>query len=258
MVDEFTSHSGIQWNGHVGTVQYGGGDRSMVVLFYTKPIHNPAKSRQAGSPIYEDCVYVKIHPPGERLNIVDRPSREQDRQRWPVQWAQFQQNQQQIPEGTPIDLLYPDHPSVGAMLKAHGVYTIEMCAELSGPAIEEIGMGAQRYCNDAQKYLKVASKGVAASQLRAELDDRDRKIASLEHTVQMLHEEIKRVEGSRGGEISLGALQQAIAGLQGRPTYSAGGAPPQAFDAQTAQINATHATTDLGKPRKRQRARIQG
>src|SRR5574337_1408474 len=106
-MDEFASHTGIRWNGNVGTVEYGGGDSKMVVLFYNKARHNPAKSQEAGRPVYDEAVFVKIHPPGERLNIVDRPATVQDQRRFPVQWAQFKENREQIPEGTPIDLLYP-------------------------------------------------------------------------------------------------------------------------------------------------------
>jgi hypothetical protein len=262
MVDDFASHSGIAWNGHVGTVQYGGGDRSMVVLFYNRPVNNPAKSRDEGRPIYEDKVYVRIHPPGERLNIVERAANESDKRRFPMQWAQFQQNQEQIPEGTPIDMLYPDQPSVGATLKAYGVHTIEQCAELSGPAIDSIGMGAQRYVNDAQKYLSISNKGVKANQFRAELEERDRKISSLEHTIDMLKSEVGRLTQAQSGEISLTQLQAAIAGMQGRPGMPIAGTTvplaPQ-FDAQTALINATHRTSELKRPQSlKKRARIRG
>ena len=52
MVDEFSGHTGIKWNGNVGTVEYGGGDRSMVAMFYNRPMHNPARSQTEGRPFY--------------------------------------------------------------------------------------------------------------------------------------------------------------------------------------------------------------
>lgn len=262
MADEgFASPTGIDWKGHVGTVQYGGGDKNMLAMFYTRPMHNPAKSTEAGRPIYDDVPYVRIHPPGERLNIVDRPVKREDPGRWPLQWAQFQQNKEQIPEGTPIDMLYPEHPSIGSMLRASGVHTIEQCADLSGPAIDSIGMGAQKYSNDAKKYIEASNKGVKASQLRHELEERDSQIRTLTHTVETLKGEVDRLREVNAGSVDLAQVQKLIAGQQGRPQYPAG-APKQmnqAFDAQTAQINATHATTDIAKAaaKKRPRARIQ-
>jgi len=257
MSDDFSPHTDIKWNGTVGTVQYGGGDRNMICMFYNRPMHNPAKSAESGRPVYEDTVYVRIHPPGERLNIVDRPATSQDQRRFPVQWGQFKDNRQQIPEGTPIDLLYPEQPAIGAMLRANGVHTIEQCAELSGPAIDTIGMGAQKYCNEAQKYLQAANKGVKASQLRQELDERDSKIRTLEHMIESLQSRVQQLTEINSQSVDLKAVQQLIAGQQVRPTFPQG-APKQMnrpFDAATAMIDATSPTNDLAK-QKRSRARI--
>jgi len=256
MDEGFSNPTGIDWNGNVGKVQYGGGDKNMLAIFYTKALHNAQKSTETGRPFYDDVVFVRIHPPGERLNIVDRPATATDKQRFPTQWMQFSQNKQQVPDGTPIDLLYPSHPSVGALLRSNGVYTVEQCAELSGPAIDSIGMGAQRYSNDAAKYLQAANKGVKASQLRAELDERDSQIRTLTHTVEQLQAQIAHLT-ELGLSSSALAGQQLIAGQQGRPQYPAG-APKQMakpFDSQLAQINATHTTADVAKS-KRKRARI--
>lgn len=256
-MDDFASHTGIRWQGNTGVVEYGGGDRNMVAIFYTKPLHNPAKSNEQGRPIYEDSVFVRIHPPGERLNIVDRPATTQDQRRFPAQWMQFKENREQIPEGTPIDLLYQDKPSVAAMLRAHGVHTIEQCAELSAPAIENIGMGAQQYCNDAAKYLKMSAKGVTASQFRAEMEEKDREIASLKHTIQLQAGQLEKLMQSQAASPTLEQVQQLLSGIQGRPLHPAG-APKQMapqFDASTAQINANSPTTQISR-QKRARARM--
>ena len=256
--DGLSSHTNINWNGNVGTVEYGGGDRTMVAMFYNRPMHNPAKSTEKGSPQYEDRVFIRIHPPGERLNIVDRPATSQDQRRFPTQWSQFKDNRQQIPEGTPIDLLHPETPSIAAMLRANGVHTIEQCAELSGPAIDNVGMGAQKYVNECVKYLEVANKGVKASQLRHELDERDSQIRSLTHMVGQLKGEVERMREIGAQSVDLAAVQQLIAGQQVRPKFPQS-APKQmapAFDSQTAQINATHTTADISNNAKRSRARI--
>jgi hypothetical protein len=259
-MSDFQSPTGITWNGHVGSVQYGG-DKNLVVMFYTKPMHHPGKSTDQGRPVYEDTIFVRIHPPGERLNIVDRPARKDDQTRYALQWAQFSQNKQQAPDGTPIDLLYPDHPAIGATLRANGVYTVEQCADLSGPAIDSIGMGAQRYCNDAKKYIQASEKGVKASQLRHELDERDGQIRTLTGMVESLKAEVERLRELNLGGTNIAQLQALISGQQLRPQYPAG-APKQLaqpFDAQTAQINATHATSDVARAAtKRKRARIEG
>lgn len=264
MDEGFQAHSNIKWNGHVGQVQYGGGDSTMIVMFYTKPVVNPAKSNEVGRPFYEDKVFVRIHPPGERLNIIDRLATDADKHRFPIQYQQFRDNAPQVAEGTPIDLLFPASPAQGAAMKASGVHTIEQCAKLSAHAIETIGMGCQQWVNEAQRYLEVANKGVKSSQLKAALDEKDREINSLNHKVNLLTEELDRLRETAMRAVTMDDVQQMFAQQGGngrRGVFAPGKQLPSTFDAQAAQINATHATTDLSKSKvktapKRQRARV--
>lgn len=254
----FASPSNIIMHGNIGTVEYGGGDRGMVAMFYNKAIHNPAKSAESGRPVYEDKVYIRIHPPGERLNIVDRPADDSHKRRFPVQWAQFQQNRQQLPEGTPVDLLYPDHPAVPATLRAHNVHTVEQLAELSANAIESVGMGAQRYVNDAKSYLEKANKGVGIAQHRRDLEERDQKISTLERLIQEQSQQIAQMaQNQNTSGIDLLTLQKMISGAMTRPTFpNTQGSIAPAFDAATAQINATHGSAVVPKEPRRQRRRL--
>lgn len=266
-MDDFQAHQSIRWQGDVGVVQYGGGDPSMVVMFFMKPIANSAKSAEAGRPYFDDKVFVRIHPPGERLNIVEREASEVDKNRFPRQWAQFKENAPQVCEGTPIDMLFAAKPSIGAALKASGVHTVEQCAALSAHAIETIGMGAQQWANEAIRYLEVANKGVKASQLKAALDDKDREINSLKHALGLVQEELERIRESQNQTVTMADVQQMMANQGGngrRGVFAPGKQLNPTFDAQSAQINATHATNDLANskvakktaPAKRERARI--
>jgi len=98
---------GVNWNNAeqtVGTVNFQ--DKNTHAIFYMNKSHNPAKSQEQGHPIYDNVVYVRIGNPGERLNVVDRPATQGDQRRFPVQWAQFQQNMEQRPSGTPVSILF--------------------------------------------------------------------------------------------------------------------------------------------------------
>lgn len=242
----------MAWQGNVG---YDSGvDKNMVCMFYTRAVHSPAKSAASGHPVYEDKVFVRIHPPGERLNIVDREVQDHDKRRFPMQWNQFNQNKEQAPDGCPIELLYPDYPSVSAMLRANGICTVEQCADLSSHAIESIGMGAQRYVNEAKKYLEQAQKGVGITQMRHELEQRDREIKVLQQTVEKQAARIDELI-NKASAPDLATIQAMLAGALQRPQMPLQPAG-QAFDAQTAQINANSAQTQAqqaARGRKRQR-----
>lgn len=189
---DFASHTAIDWKGHVGVVKYGD-DSSIIAMFYNRSVHNPVKSAQAGTPIHDDVDYVRIQQPGERLNIIDRPVQPSDRMRFPREWQAYIDHREQIPEGTPIDLLFPAHPHVGANLRGAGVYTVEQCAKLSGHAMDVIGMGAQEYVNRANEYLDAANKGVGLHRLHKELEDRDSQIRVLRAQVGALQGQLDQL-----------------------------------------------------------------
>lgn len=245
------TQTGISWNGTTGIVEYGN-DKGMIVMFYYRPVLNNAKSVELGRPFYEDVVFVRYHPAGERLNINDRPADDNHKRRWPAQWMQFQQNKAQTSEGTPIDLLFPETPSVAAMLRASHVQTIEQCAALSSDAIESIGMGAQTYVNKATKYLEAANKGVSATKLQKELDTRDSEIRTLKHEIDLMKQELER-RTSENGAVDVAEITRQVMQQMGRPVMppSQMNAKGQSFDAQTAQIDALKSEEIPARPTRR-------
>lgn len=250
-ITEFASPSGIKWETeHVGMVQYGAGDAGMVVMFYNKAVHNPQKSATEGRPIYEDAIFVKIHAPGERLNIIDRPATDDDRRRWPMQWHQFQQQKQQTPEGTPVDLLYPEHPSIPSMLRAYNVHTIEHLANLSGNAIDNLGMGAQRYVNDARRFLDQSEKGKGSTAVRKQIEDLESKLRVSQQQVEQLKGIVAQMQNQQQGMPNLAQLQQMLAGVMQVPAQA-----PQ-IDGQAHMINNNHPTAEIAKaaPRRKRPA----
>ena len=169
-----------------------------------------------------------------------------------MQWAQFKENAPQISNGTPIEMLFAAQPAVAAALQASGVHTVEQCAQLSAHAIETIGMGAQQWVNEATRYLEVANKGVKASQLKAVVEEKDREINSLNHKVDLLTAELEHLRANQNNAVTLADVQQMLANQGGgmkRGVFAPGKQLNPNFDAQTAQINATHKTSDL-KPTK--------
>ena len=240
---------GIDWNNAdrtVGMVNFQ--DRNIHAIFYVDKQHNPAKSREAGRPIYDNIVFVRIGNPGERLNVVIRPATQGDMQRFALQWAQFQQKREQRPEGTPLNCLFPENPALIGNFEGASVYTVEQLAGLSGNAIESIGMGAQGYVNQAQQYLQNAEKGIRNSQMRKMQEDHEREVNALKH---QLSEQGKRIDqlieqGRRGV-----ARQREFddAGAMERPVHMAGG-----FDPQSEIINAVgQETRQVPKQPKRAR-----
>ena len=211
---------------------------NLLVIFFNKAVEIPAKSLEMGRRYCVNQVWVKIQHPGENFNIIEREATDQDKMRFRNYWSAFVQNRTQVPEGSPIDLLFPNHPAVGENLRAMGIFTIEQCAKLSANAIDNIGRGGQEYVNRAQAYLSQADKGKNFHKLQKQLDDARTENRVLSHQVGQLKETVDKLM------------------LRGSPGESIN--PPwiQGFDAQAERINANHPTKELAaKGRKKNKAK---
>lgn len=239
-MNDFANPTGIDWAGaHYGTVRFGE-DAQKVVIFYTRSVEIPAKSIEKGTRYFENQIFIKIHEPGERLNIVDRPVKEEDKDRFPTQWARFVHNKTQIPDGTPIDLLFPNNPAVADNLRAHGIHTIQQCAKLSANAIDTVGMGAQEYVNMANAYLSNASDGTAFLKIQQEIKDLKQTIKIKDQHIAKLIQQVDTLVAAHRNP-DMNRIQ-----------------PPwiQGHDAQTERINATHVTNELAKQRTKKKKPI--
>lgn len=221
--------TGVQWHGAGHGLAQFGDDSRLVVIFYVRSVRNEAKTREIGAPYHDNMTFVKIHEPGERLSIVDRPARDDDKQRFPTQWGKFLQNREQVPEGTPLELLFPNNAALADNLKSQGVYTVQQLANLSANAIDNIGMGGQEWKNMANKYLSSANDGVAFHELKAELDKKtqDHKI------LQSQFDELKRQFNGVLEKIN----NPLAASIQ----------PPwvEGHDAQEERLNANHPSVEV-------------
>ena len=134
------------------------GDKKLHVTFYMHFIPNQKKSVEAGHPVFDDVPFTRIFTPGDRTNIIDRPTRDSDQLRFPAQWMRFQKNMEQRADGMPI----AEWPIVtrgqAEELKHLGFTTVEQIAEASDSVNY---MGLQSLKNRAKAFL-AASKDVTA------------------------------------------------------------------------------------------------
>lgn len=227
--------TGVDWHGEgYGIVQFGNDER-LVVIFYTKSVLNVAQSREKNRPVYENVPYVRIHPAGERLNVVDRPVSDADKHRFTKQWGQYMGKQEQIPDGTPVDLLFPNNPAVADYLKGANIYTVEQLANLSANAIDTVGTGAQNWVNSANKYLESALSGSSFIKMQEENKEKDQQIRMLSQQVETMKTQMDALI-RQFKDPNLGKAQ---------PEFQPG------YDVQEARINSTHVTSELASAKRK-------
>ena len=229
------SQARIDWNSaskDYGTVSFSD-DNDLVVTFYQKSVQDINASQQEGLPVFKEAIYVKIFRAGEMMNIIDRPVSEQDKQRFRSRWQNFQLDRTQVPEGTPIELLFPNHPAVADTLKARGVYTVQQLSNLTAHAMDTVGMGAQEYVTRAQNYLKAASNGKNVVAMQEELIKKEQQIRLQQVQIDELSAKVNILIQDRSSPIT----QDKQSGTVNAPFV-------KGYDAQSERINATHITSD--------------
>lgn len=218
---------GVDWQGGIGNwgiAQYGD-DRRAIVFFHKHSVFNEIKSTQAGRRVFDEVDFVSIQHPGEREQKIDRPVQEADKHRWPNQWRAYVEKRDQVVDGTPIDLLFPQHPAVADNFRSVGITTVEQLANLSATGMANVGMGAQEYVNYAKQYLDMAQKGVGFHELQKELSDRDQKIKLQGQQIDALKAQIDAILAANTAGMAAPAIFRA-APVPQIPAEVASGLPP--------------------------------
>lgn len=181
----------------MGNLRVAGGDARLFVVFSRKSRRNAHKSEIEGRPVHEPVDYVRIQQPGER-DAFEGPVTEEHKRRFPDRWRQYLENTEQTPEGTPVQLLFPNEPHVVELCLDLRIQTVEQLAGLTEQAIDRLGMDGRKYVAKAQAALDRSEavrevsrlEGVVASQadeidvLKRANDDLAARMAAMERLMQ--------------------------------------------------------------------------
>ena len=166
-------------------------DDRLPVMFYSKAVKNDFESQKQGRPIFYDVDMVKIFVPGDDTLVVDTYVREDHKQKWPRQWAHYQNKKggdQRLVGKTPLTEWPRLSQSQVEELRAMKFFSVDDIANASDMALQGIGMvgGMSPFAfrDAAQRFLKVAAGDAADAKLQAQLAEQTQANASLQ--AQML------------------------------------------------------------------------
>lgn len=124
-----------------------------IAMFYPRAELDKVRTRAEKAPRYRMVPHIRMMQPGETSLVLDRPVRDEDRNRFPQEWARFESRQANTAMGTPLEAMFPLHPDIVLTLRAHNIPTVEALASLSDAAISNMGLGAQQMKDRARRYL---------------------------------------------------------------------------------------------------------
>jgi hypothetical protein len=64
-------------------------DTRLAIKFEKREVQNADRTLEEGRPIFEEQIFIKIVVPGDALSEIDRKVRDEDKNRFPIQWANF-------------------------------------------------------------------------------------------------------------------------------------------------------------------------
>lgn len=174
-------------------------DRGVHAKFYLFPQQNEQKSASAGRPIFDDTEFVEIIAAGNSTNIIKRPAREQDRQRFARQYASFKAGNEDEVHGTPLHEVPWVTRSQVEELSYMRIRTLEQLAGL-----------ADSTCGQTIGLYELKRRAIAA------LESADSAAPITELTLE--NEELKRVAESQQEEINLlkNQMQELISALKSK------------------------------------------
>lgn len=168
-------------------------DSRLWVRFVRKSARNAYKSDQEGRPVFEPVDYIQIQQPGER-DMLMRPVRDEDKARFPKHWEAFQANAKQAPDGTPVQMLFPNEPHITDMMIDLRILTVEQLAQLSEAGINRLGMDGRKYVARAAAAMDQSARTAEVSRLTRELTEAQEKNKLMEDQMAQMRGRMDALE----------------------------------------------------------------
>lgn len=150
-------------------------DASLGVSFAMHPVLQHDKTVAEGRPIFEPELYIRIVFPGDRLSMVHRAVRPEDKHRFPQQWHAFETGGH---VGTPLEKCPVLTISEVEELKFFRVQTCEELVQMNdGNAQKFAGIRAMQ--TKVRDFLNVAKGAAETEAVRSEVAKRDAEVSAL-------------------------------------------------------------------------------
>lgn len=165
-------------------------DNKLYVEFFRKPKLHPGKSTEAGRAVYEEIDYIRVHVPGDKTSVVERPVNEMDAARFADRYAKWKAGQAEAVIGTPLSALPGMSPAKVEEYKFFKVITVEQLAEANDTLGQKF-MGFQQDKARAKAFMEVAANNAPIERMNEELQKRDAEIENLRTMVEALQAQAK-------------------------------------------------------------------
>jgi hypothetical protein len=172
----------------------GAGDENLLVKFYFDAVKDDVETAKEGRPIFKEVEMIDIRIPGSKDNIVVRPVRPRDLERFPRHYAAFKQRTEGGEKliGTPLEQWPLLTKAQVEELKFFNIRTVEQL----GGAPDSTGqkfMGFNGMKQKAQDYVAASKDSAALSQMRDKLESAQSMIDQQAQDLKDLRRQVKKL-----------------------------------------------------------------
>lgn len=151
--------------------------KGVYARFYYVPKQDEAESAKEGRPIFKDVEYVEIIAAGNANNIVRKPVRDMDRQRFHVQYEKFKAGDMEQLTGTPLTEIPWLTRSQVEELMYRKIRSLEQLAEISDAACNAPGMYELK--RKARAWVDKAAEAAPFTKMQEEMNALREELAAM-------------------------------------------------------------------------------
>lgn len=145
----------------------------------------PIENKRSKEVKYEDVVWVTIFNKGDPKNIIERPMREADKERWPQHWAAYLANEEPPINGIPLEDFPQITPAERMRCKQLHIRTVEDLVALPDSQLESLGGRGRALQKGAREYIAYR-EGIQITDLEDENKELKEQMKALEKRLEEL------------------------------------------------------------------------
>ena len=172
-------------------------NKGVTPVFFMEPVQNPAKTAEAGRPIFDQEERVRLFVAGDQFNQVVHPVSQELRERFPEQYRAWKEKKTEMTiTGTPLrqwPLLSAHHVAEFEALK---IFTVEALSSLPESALSRM-QDMREWRAKAEAWLGSAKDGAFAVKLAEENEKLKDNVAALQQQIKDLADRVSAAENAK-------------------------------------------------------------
>lgn len=159
--------------------------------FYEYIEEDKAATVRDGIPRAKSTIYLHKEFPGITSMNYDKPAKDKDKIEFPSEWKRFQDKQQPVMSGTPLDMWPMMSRTMVFEMKALNVHTVEQLIGLpdGSPAMQKI-MGLREMQKKAKEFLELSMKPKLLEEARQREAEKDKLLSDAQEAIKVLQAQV--------------------------------------------------------------------